>query len=227
MYPHPFIQRVAECLKDSLKRGEEEEVATSFTREHVSPLQGNSFFHMDHTQHPASLQTYSNSNLPLNCVLENTHWQRATSVHEESWGADSRAHGFVPPKISSSSWPNPALKSHDALRFNSPTMVPQLCPFQVHHQTSPRPGSPSSRGPWTSWSPLPAWASSVVGLPRGLNTPWASPSIAGPSGWGLMPGLGAEGVGGMAPNGQGGVENRASGTKCLPQELDIKSGKTK
>lgn len=205
MCSHPFIQREAACLKDFLKRREVEEVAASF-RESVSPLRGNSSLHMDHTQHAASLQT--NSNLPLNCVLENScRPQRATSVHEDSWGADSRGHGFFPAKMS----------SHDTLRFYSPAMVSPSRPFQVPHQTCPWPGPPCWREPRAPWSPLPSWASSVVGLTQGLNAPRASPSMAGPSGLGLMPVRGAESVEVMPP----------SGTKCLPQELDIKPGKTK
>ncbi|CAL8357145.1 unnamed protein product [Merluccius merluccius] len=193
-------------MDESLKRREEEQVSASLTRERFSPPRGNSLYRTARTTPTCN----------YDCVLQNTpRPQRAWSAPEDP----CRARSIVSPTMPSSSRPSQAHRSHDALRFHSPTVVPQPGLSQVHRRTSPQQGPPTWGAPWSHWSP--AWASNAVGSPPGLSTPWAPPpSTAGPSVWGLAPGRGAVGV--MAPDAEGWGENRKSGSKCSSQELDTK-----
>ncbi|KAK0138565.1 Midasin [Merluccius polli] len=194
-------------MDESLKRREEEQVSASSTGEpFFAPPGGNSLYR---TARTTPTRNYD-------CALQNTpRPQRAWSAPEDP----CRARSIVSPTMPSSSRPSQAHRSHDALRFHSPTVVPQPGPSQVHRRTSPQQGPPTWGAPWSHWSP--AWASNAVGSPPGLSTPWAPPpSTAGPSARGLAPGRGAVGV--MAPDAEGWGENRKSGSKCSSQELDIK-----
>lgn len=153
---------------------------------------------------PASTHKYSNLHYP--CVVGNTcRPPRVMSVPEDSSKANGRPDGSVVQTPPFPFWPT------------------QPRPSQIHHLPSPQQEPPPWGLPQTHWSP--AVASDAVGLPPGLNAPWAPPPMAAPSGWDLEPGKKA--VGGMTPNAEGWGENRKSGSKCLSQELDIKPGKNK